>query len=227
MIKTKEETKKVVSNGREAFKIWAPCDCRWTDWVRPVPFVIYNPEEVNQIMNFTIPEVFFLDSLRNDTAIFLNLPGYEAIKEGLALARLGWRPIPLYNGTDEQPEVKALIDNHCTECALFWGASLLKDLNIKKDAPPAFLLDYNRTHRYKPENSYFDNSWDLYSQDIPSAEYFLANGINKIVVCGEKIQKDLKRIFYPFQKKGITILLTNGYDEPVQVTVRKQKPSSI
>lgn len=25
--------------GKEVYKIWAPFECRWTDWVRPVPFV--------------------------------------------------------------------------------------------------------------------------------------------------------------------------------------------
>lgn len=25
--------------GKEIYKIWAPFDCMWTDWVRPVPFV--------------------------------------------------------------------------------------------------------------------------------------------------------------------------------------------
>jgi len=213
--------------GREAFKIWAPSDSKWSAWVRPVPFVIYKPEEVNQIMSFAIPEVFFIDTLNTEMAIFLDLPGYEGIKEGLALARLGWCPIPLYNGTDEQPGVKALVDNHSIECALFWGAGILKDLNIKKDAPPVFLLDYNRTHRYKPENSYFDNSWDLYSQDIPSAEYFTDNGIKKIVVCGDKIHKDLKRVLYTFQKKGLQILYTDGYEVPMPVVIKKQKPASI
>ena len=199
---------------REAFKIWAPLGCKWVDWVRPVPFVLYNKDCLNQIMNFSIPEIYYTDKLQTDTAIFIDLPGYESIKEAVALAHLGWRPIPLFNGTDEDPETKALVDNHGIECALLWGASVLNNIKIKEDAPPAFLLDSNRMHRYKPEQAFFDNSWDLYAQDIPSVDYFWGNGIDKILVRGEKVHKDLKRIFKKFQKKGISIFFTDGYDEP-------------
>jgi len=216
-------TEKTVITGKEAFITWAPPGCKWSAWVRPVPFILHDTCSLNQVMNFKIPCIFYVDELQSDTAFFIDMPGYESIKEGLALAKLGWQPIPLYNGTDEQTGVKALVDNHGIECALFWGADVLADMNIKKDAPPAFLLDSNRLHRHKPEASYFDNSWDLYSQDIPSVEYFLDSGIQKIVVKGEKIHNDLKRIFYKFQKKGIEILFTEGYETPQKIIIKKQK----
>lgn len=28
--------------GKEVYKIWAPFDCMWTDWVRPVPFIRFR-----------------------------------------------------------------------------------------------------------------------------------------------------------------------------------------
>ena len=34
----------------------------------------------------------------------------------------------------------------------------------------------------KIDISIFDNSWDVYHQDLPTAEYFLNNGIKNIVV---------------------------------------------
>ena len=94
-------------------------------------------------------------------------------------------------------------------------------MEISNDAPPTFLLDSNRMNRFKMNVSVFDNSWDIYAQDLPSAEYFLKNGINKIIVRGEKIQKDLRKILYKFQKKGIKILYTNGYEEPKGVKIKK------
>lgn len=30
--------------GRDIFKIWAPVGAKWTEWVRPVPFVTINNE---------------------------------------------------------------------------------------------------------------------------------------------------------------------------------------
>ena len=205
---------------REAFEIWAPKGCRWAPWVRPVPFIMKHTGEINQIMNYEIPAIDYLNEMQTDTAIFLDLPGYESIKEGLSLAELGWRPIPLYNGTNEQQGAAPLIENHGIERALIWGAHKLKNIEIKKDAPPVFLLDSNRMHRFKPHDSYFDNSWDIYSQDIPSAKYFLNNGIYKIIVRGETINEDMAKILFEFQQKTeITILFTQGYETPQEVLI--------
>jgi len=202
--------------GKEAFKIWTPRGARWVDWVRPVPFV-NNRATFAEIL--TIPTIHYVRDLQPDTAIILDLPGCESIREGLALSELGWRPIPLFNGTNPQPGVMALVDNYAIESALICGVSKLKKLDY--DAPPAFLLDSCRTHRHKMDVSVFDNSWDLYSQDIPSAEYFLKHEINKVIVRGNSIQMDLQRILYSFQKKGITIYFSNGFEKPKEVSVKK------
>jgi len=207
--------------GKETFEIWAPTGARWVDWVRPVPFVqIDNPEKENPIMNCMIAEINYVE-LKTNIAVILDLPDYDSIKEGIALARLGFRPIPLYNGTNEPKGTMALVSNHGIESALIWGAGELKKMSISNEAPPVFLLDSNRVHRFKMNVSVFDNSWDLYDQDIPSAEYFLEKGINKIIVRGDSIQKDLIKILYKFQKKGLTILFTDGYEKPKEVSIKK------
>lgn len=108
----------------------------------------------------------------------------------------------------------ATCDNRIICNGLILGALELKKLKIDNDAPPAFLINTERMNRFKMNVSIFDNSWDLYDQDIPSAKYFLDNGINNIVVRSESIQKDLKKIFARFQKEGLQIYLCNGYDEP-------------
>ena len=208
--------------GRQVFEIWAPSGARWVDWVRPVPFVLIDSyDKTNAITNFTIPSINYVNKLQNDTAIFVDLPGCESITEALAIAKLGWRPIPVFNGTNEQYGAMALVNNHSISNALLWGADKLQSISIPKDAPPMFLLDSYRTHRHKINVSVFDNSWDLYPQDIPSAEYFLLNGINKILVRGDSVQIDLQKIFYIFQKKGIRILFTNGFDKPKEVSIKK------
>ena len=208
--------------GKEAFNIWAPAGAKWIDWVRPVPFVAINDRsKTNQAMSFIIPAITYIDKSHEKTAIILDLPDCDSIKEGLALAVLGFRPIPLYNGVNGQQGAMELVENHNKKNALIWGALELEKLAIPLNAPPAFLIDSTRTHRFKMDVSVFDNSWDLYDQDMPSAEYFINNGIDKVIVRGKTIQKDLIRILYKFQKKGISILFTDGYTAPKLTTIKK------
>lgn len=208
--------------GIDIYKIWAPTEAKWVDWVRPVPFVgIDNNLKLYEVGDFTIPNISYIKELKKDTAIIIDLPGNESIKEGLVTAKFGFRPIPIYNGTDEQKGAMATVDNYSIKIGLIKGAKELQKIEISNNAPPTFLLDSNRMNRFKMNVSVFDNSWDIYAQDLPTAEYFLKNGINKIVVRGEKIQKDLRKILYKFQKKGIKILFTNGYEKTKEVKIRK------
>ena len=207
--------------GRDIFKIWAPEETKWTPWVRPVPFVnIDNNLKVYEVAEFIVPEEKYI-KLSLDTALIIDLPGNDSIKKGIAVSKIGFRPIPIYNGTDEQEGAISTVDNHSIKIGLAKGALELQKIEINKNAPPAFLLDSNRMNRLKMNESIFDICWDIYAQDLPTAEYFLKNDINKIVVIGEKIQKDLKKILYKFQKKGIKIFFSNGYEEPKEVKVKK------
>lgn len=209
--------------GKEIYKIWAPIGAKWCVWIRPVPFIAINDSlKVYEISNFSIPNINYICEKTSDTAIIVDMPGNLSVKEGISLAKLGYRLVPIYNGTNEQEGAMATVDNHSVTTSLIFGAEKLKNIKIDDDAPPAFLLDSNRTNRFKMNVSIFDNSWDIYPQDVPSAEYFLNNGIKKIIVRGEFIQKDLKKILYKFQKKGIKILFTNGYDEPKVVNIKRQ-----
>lgn len=211
--------------GRDIFKIWAPVGARWVDWVRPVPFVAIDSEDfkIYKVIDFKIPKINYIDKVQEDTAIILDLPGYSSVLEGIALGNLGFRPIPIYNGTNEQKGAISIVDNHAVESVLIWGALEIKKIEIGNEAPPVFLLDSNRMLRIKMNSTMFDNSWDIYAQDIPTAQYFLKNGINKIIVRGENIQKDLNKILYQFQKEGIKILFTNGYEEPKIVNIKKSR----
>ena len=107
------------------------------------------------------------------------------------------------------------------ESALINGSEKLKNIKLEEDANPTFLLDSSRVNRYREKESIFDNSWDLYKQDIPSSEYFKQNGITKIIVIGEEINSDLKKIFLEFQKDGIEFFLTDGYSSIKKVILKK------
>lgn len=207
--------------GKEVYKIYAPNGAKWIDWVRPVPFVAIDTYHRKPIVDWVDRKAMFLKQYQQDVAILIDLPGKESIELGINLAHMGYRPIPLFNGTDEQQGSQATTNTYLVESCLINGSQKLKNIQLKNDANPAFLLDSYRTNRYRVKESIFDNSWDLYKQDIPSAEYFKQNGITKIIVVGDTIQRDLKKIFLKLQEKGIEIYITDGYSFPKKVILKK------
>lgn len=214
--------------GKEVYKKWAPTGKRWVDWVRPVPFIgIDTPYQVHEFIGDSIPKIFYINQLSKDTAIIIDIEGVDSIKEGIALAHLGYRPIPIFNGTNPSIGVSSTTNNAMIEPLLVWGALELEKIVLEEDAPPVFLLDRNRLNRYKIDPSIFDNSWDIYPQDIPSPDYFLQNGITKIVVRGNQLSRDLKKVLYPYQKKNIKILFTNGYEEAREIKIKKIKEKEL
>lgn len=207
---------------KEIYSIWAPAGKKWVDWVRPVPFVAMKEYfRMYPLSDVAIPTIDFLDEHGKDAAIIVDMPGEQSVIEGLALAKAGYRPIPIFNGTIEQQGARATVDNQAVGIALAWGALELDKIEIAEDALPAFLVDSNRLHRFKMEIALFDNSWDVYPQDIPSAEYLLGNGIHKIIIIGESLSRDLKKILYDYQKKKIQIYLTKGYEAPKKITLHR------
>ena len=121
--------------GKDIYKIWAPVGKRWVDWVRPVPFIGINGHITKQTFsNGALPIVDFVDDSYKDAAIIVDLPGVESVKAGIALAQMGYRPIPVYNGTMQQQGARATVDNHIVQEGLIWGAGELAKLEIADDA---------------------------------------------------------------------------------------------
>ena len=79
-----------------------------------------------------------------ETALIVDLPGESGVLEGLALAKMGYRPVPLYNGVYGPNRSSMVIDVAPIANALFLGADDLVSMSIRADAPPVFLLDANR-----------------------------------------------------------------------------------
>ena len=207
---------------KEIYKIWAPDKKRWVDWVRPVPFInIDDSSSRKEFIDYRIPSINYLKEVLNDTALIIDIPGIDSIKEGIALAKLGYRPIPIFNGTDPPIGTISTTNNQIIKPLLIWGAFELKNIKLKNDAPPVFLLDQNRLNRYKINNGIFDNSWDIYDGDLPSPKYLLENGINKIIVRSNFQAKDLRKILYKWQKNNIKIFFTDGYEEPKELKLKK------
>ena len=207
--------------GKEIYKIYAPAGAKWTEWIRPVPFVAMDTYHRELIDNWVDRKTMFLKNYQPDTAIFIDLSGKESIELGIDLAHIGYRPIPIFNGTDEQQGAQATTNTYLIERCLINGSEKLKNIKLKNNANPAFLLDCHRTNRYRAKESIFDNSWDIYKQDVPSAEYFIQNAITKIIVVADTIQQDLKKILLDFQNNGIEIYKTDSYSSPKKTILTK------
>lgn len=203
------------------YDVWAPGGKRWVDWVRPVPFVeLKQRNKGYHVSERKIPLCHKITGDK-DTAVIVDLPGGESVFQGIALAERGFRPIPIFNGTMEQEGVRATVNNQSAGVALIKMTDRLKEITLAEDAPPAFLTDKNRLQRCKLTESIFDNSWDVYPQDLPSAEYMKEKGIRKIVVISDSFGEDLKKILYKHQKSGIEIYFTKGYEAPKRMKLRK------
>ena len=68
--------------------------------------------------NWIDRKVYFLNEYQSDTAIFIDLFPKESIELGISLARIGYRPVPLFNGTDEQENSYATTDTYLAESSL-------------------------------------------------------------------------------------------------------------
>ena len=210
--------------GKEIYKIWAPYKKRWVDWVRPVPFVDMDVEkELHGFIDYDIEPTLYIKKIDKNAAYIIDIDGVTSIKEGISLAQLGYRPIPLFNGTSPNIGVDSTMDNEIIEPMLIWGAFELNELKLKDDAPPVFLLDKNRMNRHKYIRGEFDNSWDIYAQDMPSGEYLIKHKIKRVVVRSDLLRNDLCQILFKYQQKGLDIYFTNGYEEPKRITIKKSK----
>ena len=83
-------------------------------------------------------------------------------------------------------------------------------------------LNIPKIQRHRIDNSVFDNSWDVYPQDLPSEKYFLDHGITKILVISDKLAVDLKRIFKEYPKKEIKVYFTDGYEKPKRININRK-----
>ena len=203
-------------NNIDLYKIWAPDNALWTQWAKPAMFF---SSYLGYVGSFSTPKVDYLDNIKN-AMVIVDLPGADSVKEGIALAHIGYRPVPLYNGV-KGPN-KCLINIKDLERALSWGGDRLKELNIKPNAMPAFLLDANRMSEYKYPGV-FDNRWCVFPQDMSSADFLINNGIANIIVRAKNIQDDLSHVLCRYQEKNINIY--RCYEDQQPKLIKVHKPS--
>ncbi|MGI6123403.1 MAG: hypothetical protein ACOYIG_04310 [Acetivibrionales bacterium] len=193
-------------NNLDTYKIWAPDDALWTQWAKPVLFM-HKP--IMKKDRLPVPEVEWIENTVSNTMIIVDLPGQRGVTESLALARLGYRPVPLYNGVNAQYS-SMVVPVYDIVSALFRGANELCTFNIRPDAPPVFMLDSNRMNESGKQPGKYDNRWCVFPQDMPSAAFIIKEGIHKVIVRSDSIRNDLSHILHRYQEEGIPIYLCTG-----------------
>jgi len=225
----------------EAYRIWAPDKALWTEWAKPVLFTNMNFSN-SELFILKIHNISWLKIYNRNTAVIIDLPEEKSVEESLALAYMGYRPVPLYNGVCTHNLKNMIIDVSNLSKALYAGAEQLSSIDIKDDAPPVFMLDSGRMKAWGRSPGMYDNRWCIFPQDMPSASFLIKQNINKVIIRTEltktffakifyedKIQHDLLHILYRYQEAGISIQLScaentavkRGNEEVKDITISK------
>jgi len=189
------------------FEIWAPPDAAFSPWAKPVLFtqmdlwrVTHGSEE------HPLPDQPWGEAADGRSALVLDLPGADSVWHALALARRGYRPVPLFNGSfGEQAavEVRSIIT------ALQLAAPALERARVRTDAPPAFMLDSNRRGSGRgPGPGWYDNRWVVFPQDFPSGRLLRSRGIERALVVREEkepLGDDLAQVLARWRKDGVEL----------------------
>lgn len=244
-----------------AFATWAPTDGRWSPWVKPLLFASEShwdaggdPElvEVGEPSWMEAPraEEGYRERVRKSgdqaTAVVLDLPGPLGVAWGVAFARAGWRPVPLYNAipggapgvmapamVDEFGAVPvfrdttALIDMQAIVGAMRHATRTLRELSLAPERPPVFLLDANRREGFASPGR-FDNRSISLPTDFPSAVFLRAHGIERVVLVqrvGLEPQEDLAHTLLAWQEGGLSILAKELERDAEPATIQVSPPS--
>lgn len=188
--------------GERCYAIWAPDDSPWSAWAKPVPFSQLDALGVKA--RAQPPFTGRLPRFAADTAVVVELEGREAVRAALALARDGWRPVPLFNATMGP---KAVVDVVPVLESLLAGAEALEGLSIRPHAPPAFLIDARRLQG-APRPGTYDNRSIVLPQDFPSATMLISRGIRTVVLLRDdsgKPRQDLSHVLLRWQQAGLEL----------------------
>ncbi len=216
------------------YAAWVPAEGVWSLWARPVLFaqMAESPEPPAGDGGPAEPAASGIQAAPAGAAwipragegamLVVDLPGEESVRTGLALAGRGYRPVPLYNACTGPQEV---IDQGPILRALRRGATSLRTLTLAADAPPAFLLDDRRMSPAGPMRpGAFDNRWQVFPEDFPSARLLTARGFRRAVLVQRgrrQPQEDLAHVLRRWQDAGIAVEAKDVADgrPPLPITV--------
>jgi hypothetical protein len=193
--------------GAALFGQWSPIDSVWSPWAKPALFAqsfsdrYGTPPNQSSVTPITMQ---WAAGLKAGTGIVLDAPGQICIPAALQLARMGFRPVPVFNVTTG---ANAVVDVFPIRDGLYSGAAILESLKLPPDAPPVFVIDAHRCPLSGPGlPGDFDNRWIVFPQDFPSAKFLLAHNIDSIVWAhapGQRLAADLSQVLLRWQTAGI------------------------
>lgn len=208
-------------SAEDLYAIWAPDGARWTEWAKPAAFLLpVIPDAEPTPGADAVPG---LPEAWTDTAVIADLPGAEAVHVGMALAKRGYRPVPLFNATFGP---NAVIDVEVITRALASHAETLRRLVIAPDALPVFLLDSRRRHNTvgAATPGWYDNRWVALPQDFPSGTLLRSRGITDVTLLlrdESGPSEDLAHVLLRWQQGGLRIMAASPADtapRPLTVT---------
>jgi hypothetical protein len=205
------------------YDAWRPESSIWSRWVKPVLFSYLTPGDLVREPDAELAREWNV-SHEAQTAVLIDLPGAEGLLVALALARAGWRPIPVYNAipfpTDD-PEtdlplsitrvsrVRAIttVDLDPVLRAIVRFTPTLLDCHLPNDAPPAFVIDQNRKGMFPRSPGCFDNRSFLSTSDFPSAVFLKDHGIRSMAVIRSnmRLDDDARSVLLSWQQEQISI----------------------
>ena len=195
------------------YNIWAPKNSLWTEWAKSVLFMNFTTWKDDSRLD--MPEINWISAAQRDTMVIVDLPGKTGVEESLALARIGFRPVPLYNGMNNE---KMIVNVKDIADALYKGSYELETLRIPNDAPPVFMLDSARMISDRKIPGKYDNRWRVFPQDMPSASFLTKQGINRVIVRSNIELDDLLYVLSCYQERKIKILKSSG-DSIIEMSV--------
>src|SRR5262245_33063741 len=223
----------------ELWEIWAPPRSIWSAWAKPVliaqlkdEFAIdsYTPKgDLRGSRPMPIWESLDVSALPRSnerTAIVVDVEGTLALSYGLALAKRGFQPVPLFN-VCAGPMAIVPVDD--LQAALVAAGPDLAAIMVPDAAPPAFLLDANRQKDSSPaQPGQFDNRWMTFPQDFPSGHLLRSREIDSAVIVqdsADQPREDLAHVLLRWQESGIRIALqdTRIASPPQAITVARPR----
>jgi hypothetical protein len=204
----------------EAYKLWAPPGKMWSAWAKPVLFADM-PGQAD--ISITVPAQSILAEVKSPVAVIIDLPGKFSVEEGLALAAVGYRPVPLYNGVAGSEQSKTAVPVKELSEALAAGAGMLEAMDIQDNAPPVFLLDSSRSGTIPLDTDVYDNRWSVFYDDFPAADQLSNAGIREIVVFTSSRMTDLLEALYKYEEHGLNVFFTDGNPDHVMVLRRRRR----
>ncbi len=198
----------------EIFNAWAPEGAEWSDWAKPALFAQW-PDTVTPpatMPEWAEPNYLWLPQSSGRTAVVVDLPAVESVRTGVAFARRGYRPVPLFN-TSYGPS--AVIEIAPLVLELGRAARLLQPIAVGPKAPPVFLLDANRMQPpVPPSPGKFDNRWVVFPQDFPSATFLRSRGVADVLLihAGGRVQEDLAHVLLRWQQGGLRMVSASPSD---------------